>query len=268
MRRTPGRRSTAGELRDLLLGSLDPGTVVWDRHVGAVEPASDGRHRLLIEGGGEVVADLVVGCDGTGSKVRPLVSAIRPSYSGVTFIETRIVCPEESCPEVGRLVGTGALLALGDNKGLMCQRNADGHVRVYVALRVPEDWPERVGIDFARPADARAILLDQFADWSPRLFPLLTESEDSFLYRPLLGLPPDQTWDTRPGVTLLGDAAHVMPPFTGRGVNMAMLDAMELADCLTGDRFAGLTEAVHGFERGMFARMSVAAARPPRPRIC
>ena len=46
-------------------------------------------------------------------------------------------------------------------------------------------------------------------------------------------MPPDYRWDTQPGLTMLGDASHVMPPYTGKGVNLAMLDALELADALS-----------------------------------
>ena len=99
----------------------------------------------------------------------------------------------------------------------MAQRNSDGHVRVYAALEVAEDWAERAGIDFARPTEVLAALLKVFTDWSPRVLPMLTASEDEFARRPLYGFPPGQSWVTTPGVTLIGDAAHVMPPFSGAG---------------------------------------------------
>jgi 2-polyprenyl-6-methoxyphenol hydroxylase-like FAD-dependent oxidoreductase len=56
-------------------------------------------------------------------------------------------------------------------------------------------------------------------------------------------------------MTIIGDAAHVMPPFLGAGANMAMLDAVELADILTSDRFVDLTDALAAFEEGMRGRM-------------
>ena len=58
---------------------------------------------------------------------------------------------------------------------------------------------------------------------------------------------------------MLGDAAHVMPPFAGEGVNMAMLDAMELCDCLAGDKCDHLLEAIAGYESNMRSRAASAA---------
>ncbi|MBC7799084.1 MAG: FAD-dependent monooxygenase, partial [Gemmatimonadaceae bacterium] len=64
------------------------------------------------------------------------------------------------------------------------------------------------------------------------------------------------TWTPQPGLTMLGDASHVMPPYTGKGVNLAMLDALELADALTADRAGDVTGAVTAFEAGMQKRTS------------
>jgi 2-polyprenyl-6-methoxyphenol hydroxylase-like FAD-dependent oxidoreductase len=47
-----------------------------------------------------------------------------------------------------------------------------------------------------------------------------------------------------------------MPFFTGRGVNLAMLDAAELADNLTSDRFRDLDQAIRAYETSMRNRMA------------
>jgi 2-polyprenyl-6-methoxyphenol hydroxylase-like FAD-dependent oxidoreductase len=46
-----------------------------------------------------------------------------------------------------------------------------------------------------------------------------------------------------------------MPPFTGKGVNLAMQDALELADALTGGEHADVASALRAYESGMLARM-------------
>ncbi len=221
-------------------------------------PGDDHQHRLVFADGSSAYADLVVGCDGAWSRVRPLLSPIEPLYCGVTFIETRLRDVDTNQPQLAALVGQGNLIVVGSNQALMAQRNGDGSVRVYVALRVPADWAEMCGIDFGRVGQARARLLALFEGWAPHVLALLRFSDNVFLPRPLFTLPADQSWRTVPGLTLLGDAAHVMPPFTGKGANMAMLDAVELADCLAVPATSTLTEALERYERAMLLRMGEA----------
>ena len=68
--------------------------------------------------------------------------------------------------------------------------------------------------------------------------------------------PLDQTWVAQPNLTMLGDAAHLMPPYAGEGVNMAMLDALELSQCLTSDQFPDLQTAIGVYEKQMGARFA------------
>jgi 2-polyprenyl-6-methoxyphenol hydroxylase-like FAD-dependent oxidoreductase len=72
-------------------------------------------------------------------------------------------------------------------------------------------------------------------------------------------MPFDQTWGTLPNLTMLGDAAHLMPPYAGEGVNMAMLDALELAQCLLSDDFSDCHSAIAAYEEQMRSRASETA---------
>ena len=80
-----------------------------------------------------------------------------------------------------------------------------------------------------------------------------------FIPRPIYCMPLDQTWEALPNLTLLGDAAHVMPPFAGEGANTAMFDALELSECLTSDQFNTLHEAISAYEINMRKRAAKAA---------
>jgi 2-polyprenyl-6-methoxyphenol hydroxylase-like FAD-dependent oxidoreductase len=255
-----------GALRDLLLSSLDEGTVIWRSPPCAILPEAD-RHRLVFEHRQAELFDLVIGADGLRSKVRPLVTPIKSFYSGVTFIETRLSNVDDRHPKIARYVGPGSVLALGDNKGLLAQRNGDGSIRGYISRRIPEHWIRDNKIGVEGPAQTRERLLAWFPDWGPELLEMVRQSEDRFLPWPLYAFPPDRDWTTRPGLTILGDAAHVMPPFLGQGANMAMLDAVELTDHLLGGRFATLTETIEAFEKSMRARMAPLIRGSPETRI-
>ena len=77
-----------------------------------------------------------------------------------------------------------------------------------------------------------------------------------FVPRPLNYFPLDQHWEAKPNITLIGDAAHLMPP-SGEGVNTAMLDALDLSACLTSDEYKNLKQAIGAYEEKMLARAAV-----------
>lgn len=245
-------------LRRILLESLPPGVVRWGHRLLEVGPRDDGRWDLRFEDGHVESFDLVVGADGTRSRVRPMLSDAVPAYTGVTFVSLGFDDVDERHPEVARLVGHGMLFAMGENRGLIAHRDANAHVGVYVALRVPEGWAASGVIDPGHPDEARGTLAGHFPGWSSRLLALIRDSRDGMTFLPLYALPVGHRWENRPGVTLLGDAAHVMSPFSGEGVNLAMIDAADLAIALTdADDWPS---AIRGYEETMFARAEVAAA--------
>lgn len=245
-------------LRNLLMNSLEPNTLIWNKHVSGVESLSNGQHKLIFKDGTSEITDFLVGADGTWSKVRPLLTSVQPTYGGVTLIETRISNPEVTSPSIGKLVGHGTVNAIGENKGLLAQRNGDGSIRIYIPLRIPENSLKT--FDFTQPIAVKTMLFEIFSDWESGLLEMLRRSDDYFVSRPLYHLPLEQYWTTKSGVTIIGDAAHVMPPFAGQGANVAMVDALELADCLTSRDVTdstSLTVAVKTFEEAMINRARV-----------
>ncbi len=244
-------------LRTMLLDSLHPGVVRWSHNLRSVHHGKNGTYELQFEQGQTEAFDLVVGADGAWSRVRPLLSSVTPTYTGVTFIEFGLDDVDQQHPTLAKLVGHGSMFALADNKGLIAQRNGHAHIRVYAGMRKPEGWETANGFDAKNPQEARAWLLDQFSDWDSSLLALILESNDRFVVRPLYMLPVGHRWDFRAGVTLLGDAAHLMSPFSGEGVNLAMTDGADLARAIS--ECSTLEDAVRNYQEKMFPRAEIAA---------
>ncbi|MFF6998432.1 FAD-dependent oxidoreductase [Streptomyces sp. NPDC008313] len=245
-----------GQLRELLLGSLAPGTVQWGRTLASVGGPADGPRTLTFTDGTTVETDLVIGADGAFSRVRAALSPATPHYTGVGFLEAWFDDMEHAHPELSALVGRGSAHAADGDRGLFAQRNGKGHMRVYLIRRAPVDWIPAGGL---RPEDTegiRARLLGEYADWSPELLRMITDNDGPYVDRPIFALPAPHTWEHAPGVTLLGDAAHLMPPL-GVGVNLAMLDAAELALALA--RATTVDDAVRDYEKTMLPRSSETA---------
>ena len=199
-----------GELRRILLDSLPADTIRWGHKVTAVSPLGGGRHVLTFADGSTVTTDLLVGADGAWSRVRPLLSEAKPAYVGTSFIETYLFDSDTRYKASAEAVGGGTLFAIAPGKGILAHREADGVLHTYVALNKPEDWI--ASIDFSDPAAALARVAEEFDGWAPELTALITESETDPVPRPIHALPVEHRWDRVPGVTLLGDAAHLMSP--------------------------------------------------------
>lgn len=235
-----------GQLRDLLLGPLD---VQWGRGVTQVVPGSRDGAVVHFADGRQETFDLVVGADGAWSRVRPALSSATPHYTGVTMVETSLDEVDDRHPDLARLVGDGSLAGYGVNRGLVAQRNSGGHVKVYAQFRVPLDW--HTDLDPTDVEGVRESLLALFAGWADPVLDLLRRGT-TFVPRPLYVLPVSHTWAHVPGLTLLGDAAHLMPPL-GAGANLAMLEGAELAEAVAAGP-EDLDEAVRAFEVRMWAR--------------
>lgn len=239
-------------LRAVLLDALPEDTVRWARNLRDIHDHGDGRWNLVFDDGVEGPFDLVVGADGTWSRIRPLLSPYKPQYSGVCFIEFGIDDVDRAHPALAALVGRGKMGAEGGGKALIVQRNGHSHFRGYAIFRVPLGWAEK-RFDFTSPQAVRQGLIREFEGYDDTLLDLIRASGDRFAVLPLHALPVGHCWNRRKGLTLLGDAAHVMSPFGGEGVNNAMHDALELARALTGE--STFDDAVAAYETTMFARV-------------
>jgi len=246
------------DLRNLLLDSLPEHTVRWGH---AFEHADNGL--LHFTDGSTATYDLLVGADGADSRVRALLTDARPAHTGQNAVELGIPDIDRTHPDLASMVGRGNYWVLGDGQSLSAQRNGDGRVRVYLSFyNTTEDWFATSGIPFDDPAAARARLIDLCTGWDARFTALIAACDDTVVPRSIITLPVGLTWPSTTNVTLLGDAAHLMPP-VGQGANMALLDGALLGLALAAhpDDFPA---AVKEYEREMFERTSAAGRQSAR----
>ncbi|HVV24687.1 MAG TPA: NAD(P)/FAD-dependent oxidoreductase [Pseudonocardiaceae bacterium] len=244
-----------GELRRILLDSLPPGTVRWGHKATAVRALGDGRHEVTFADGTTLTTSLLVGADGAWSRVRPLLSDTAPAYIGMSFVETYLLDADTHHPASAKAVGGGGLFALVPGKGILAHREAGATLHTYVALRKPRDWFD--AIDFTDADAATARIAREFDGWAPELTALITDSDTVPVLRPLHALPVEHRWPRTPGVTLVGDAAHLAAP-NGEGANLAMYDGAELALALAAHP-DDVEAALGQYERAMFPRSAEAA---------
>jgi 2-polyprenyl-6-methoxyphenol hydroxylase-like FAD-dependent oxidoreductase len=246
-----------GDLRQILLDSLPGETIQWGRKVTGVQPLGEGRHELTFADGPTVTTSLLVGADGAWSAIRPLLSDVKPGYSGTSFIETYLFDADKRHPAAAQAIGDGALFAVAPGQGILAHREPGGVLHAYVALAKPQEWI--AAIDFTDAAATTARVAAEFDGWAPGLTALITDSDTAPVPRAINALPIDHRWDRVAGVTVLGDAAHLMSPFAGEGANLAMFDGSELGQAIAAHPRDAET-ALAEYERALFPRSAQFAA--------
>ena len=260
----PGGETTAGveqsrpeidreTLVEVLLKSVGKNSIKWGKKLVLVR--EDG----VLEFSDGLLAgpfDLVIGADGSWSKVRPYLTSVKPHYSSVCGFESLIVNPDEKYPEISKMLGRGAYFAFSNNKSMMSHRLGSNNIKLNYWMKEDEAFhAETMKAVEGDEEKLRKILQEVYHGWLPALRNCINFSS-RFRSRALYELPVGDRWQHKKGFTLIGDSAHLMTPFSGKGANAAMRDALDLAnniaDCL--ENGGNMDTAVKNFEEQMFPR--------------
>ncbi len=236
------------DIRRILLASVTPESIRWEHVLTAVDQAMPHEPVTLhFRNAPSATFDLVIGADGAWSRVRAMVSEAEPAYTGVTFYELNYTEAAAHDADLLALTRRGNMFALGNRQAINSHRTASGAVHVYAGM-----WTG----DAPGPAMTREELVERFHTWSPALLRFLTLAESRTSTRIIAELPVGHHWPHRSGITLVGDSAHLMSPFSGEGANLAMRDAADLALAIVHADQNGLDldDALAAFEAVMCGR--------------
>jgi salicylate hydroxylase len=228
--------------------TLDPDCVVTSATVRSVESAATGV-TLDLSDGRRFEADWLIGADGIHSATRvALFGPDRPNFTG--YVAWRGLIPGDLVPPA--LLDPPLCMTVGPRRLLMRYPLRRGSLVNFVAIARREAWMEE-GWSVRSTLDE---VLEEFADFEAHSLDLLALTPPDRLFKwGLFDRDPLPTW-TRGRATLLGDAAHAMPPFTGQGAVMALEDAAVMGRMVATSTTPD--EVLRRYEQARHARVSAA----------
>ncbi|WAE39897.1 FAD-dependent monooxygenase [Staphylococcus pasteuri] len=244
-----------GELCDIIMNQLEPSSIQYGYTFNTLTQLENDQVEVSFKEGNKETFDLVIGADGAFSKVSSYISDVDVEYNDISMVELNVNNVKNNYPDLSQFNKNGKMMALGDNKAILGQLNGDGRIKVYMSYLMDADKLD--DYKALSKGEIKQQLLKDFADWSPELKKYIEYASDDMLLRRIYKLPIGFTWESNGNITLMGDAAHLMSPFAGEGVNMAFYDAYLLASAIKTSQ--DLKSAIAQYEEEMYAVSKVSA---------
>ena len=226
-------------LLDRLLDGLPTDRIRYNSRAVGVVTAPNGV-RVELDDGSCAEGDLLIGADGMHSMVRDVVGAQQAEPTGWCSWQGLVTLPDGPDKRV-------ALVIVGEHGNLGLWPAGGSEVQWWFDL----PWSS----DFVRPERPIDVIRSNFTGWSDMVDRVLATLTDDDLTRspyphfrhPIPRVPREGA------LTLLGDAAHTMPPTLAQGTNQALLDTMvlckALADFRNGTNGGNVASALRWYER-------------------
>ncbi|NES90082.1 NAD(P)/FAD-dependent oxidoreductase [Okeania sp. SIO2B9] len=231
-----------------ILASFLPPNVIHLNHRCIDFEQNENNVVTYFENGKTAQADLLIGADGANSVVRQkLIGDGEPQYLGSMSWRAVLDYKEELLPP------DEAIIMKGEDSLLFIFNLGEGNMN-WIAQKVLSE------ASFSTtPAETKSRVVKEYANWNELVQKVIEATNaERILETPICQRLALKQWSYG-RVTLLGDAAHLMPPSSGQGTNTTFEDAYELAECLA--NFPDLETALNTYDKRRIQRTAIIQTR-------